>query len=88
MYFIPFSPCGAWSEANFVHARKMKGSLRAGDGGQAPENGSGQGRRQNTQFHGFCVTVSGRFGWRHALVQGKSSDAQRGADAGFFQQKR
>nr|DAF33130.1 MAG TPA: hypothetical protein [Caudoviricetes sp.] len=52
MYFIPFSPCGAWSEANFVHARKMKGSLRAGDGGQAPANGSGQGRRQNTQFHG------------------------------------
>lgn len=71
-----------------ANAQKTKQMLRAGDGGQAPANGSGQGRRQNTQFHGFCVTVSGRFGWRHALVQGKSSDAQRGADAGFFQQKR
>jgi hypothetical protein len=53
--------------------------------GKPPQTGQ-QGRRQNTQFHGFCVTVSGRFGWRHALCR-ESSDAQRGADAGFFQQK-
>lgn len=41
MYFIPLCPCGARSEADLVHARKMKGLLRVGDGGQAPANGSG-----------------------------------------------
>lgn len=37
----PLSPCRARSETGFVHARKKIGSLRAGDGGQAPASGSG-----------------------------------------------
>lgn len=68
-----------------MHARKMEGSLRAGDGGQAPANGSGQGRRQNTQFHGFCVTVSGRFGWRHALCREKAATRRGALMRDFFQ---
>lgn len=41
MYFPHFKPYGVRSEAAFVHARKTAGLMRAGDGGQAPANGSG-----------------------------------------------
>lgn len=61
-----------------MHARKTTGLLRAGDGGQAPASGSGQGRWQNTHFHGFWGTVSGHFGCMHALRREKTATC-RGA---------
>lgn len=56
-------------------------------GGKPPQTGQG---REGGRIRNFMVYASGeRFYWVEAcLAQGISSDAQRGADAGYFMQKR
>ncbi|HBY4592947.1 TPA: hypothetical protein MIU51_03550 [Klebsiella pneumoniae] len=66
----------------------MKGLLRAGDGGASPRKRVRVGKAAEYAISRFLLHGERSFWLEICLVQGKSSDAQRGAGTGFFKQKR